>query len=94
MSGENGTYKLLLPQEKKERLFLLTVTEGEHDIPQNIHRKDFLKRTSVTRSYNGRQFKDSHFAINREMSWTQIIPYLQEEWQDQFKANVLLEMGS
>lgn len=91
---ESGVQKWLFPSFKESQLFDITFDEQAIEVPSNIHRKEFLKRSTVNRSFNGRQLKDSNLGVNREMNHTQLVDFLSEIFKDHFKGQVLLEMGS
>lgn len=91
---ESGTQKWHFPGMKEPQLYAIAFSEKPAEIPDNLHRKDFLKRTTIRRSYNGRQLKDSDLGINRELTSAHLPAYLIEAFQDFFKGQVLLEMGA
>jgi len=78
---------------RKPQKFQLIAGQDPIEQPKMLHRKDFLKRSSPMRKYDGQHFKDTQLDISRELAANQLFEFIQESLEDRFRGIMLMEIA-
>jgi ATP-dependent Clp protease ATP-binding subunit ClpA len=93
LKGESGVHQMLIGELRAPQLFQVVAGHDPIEQPKMLHRKDFLKRSSPMRKYDGQHFKDTQLEISRELSPNQLFPFIQESLEDRFRGIMLMEVS-
>ena len=93
LSGEAGTHEMAIGTLQSPQKFQVIAGQDPIEPPKMLHRKDFLKRSSSMRKYDGQHFKDTQLEINRELTANQLFPLIQESLEDRFRGIMLMEVS-
>lgn len=93
LAGETGIHEMVVGNLRKPQKFQLFAGQEPIEQPKMLHRKDYLKRSSPMRQYDGQYFKDTQLDINRELAPNQLFDFIRESLEDRFRGIMLLEVG-
>ncbi|HKK77242.1 MAG TPA: AAA family ATPase [Saprospiraceae bacterium] len=93
LSGESGIHQMAIGHLRKPQKFQLIAGQDPIEQPKMLHRKDFLKRSSPMRKYDGQHFKDTQLDISRELAANQLFEFIQESLEDRFRGIMLMEIA-
>lgn len=93
LEGEAGVHHMAVGELKKPQKFQVDVDTSPIERPSMLHRKDYLKRSSAMRHYDGQHFKDTRMDINRELTQNQLLDFLIENLEDRYRGRMLIEVS-
>jgi ATP-dependent Clp protease ATP-binding subunit ClpA len=92
LKPEEGGQSWRLDPEEKERKCLVRVLASYEDAPLDIGRRDFVRKPEIRRTITSQKLQDSNFRINREIDPDRILPMIQGELENRFRAFINQEV--